>query len=292
MTLWRRDWSLQVGVPGEDNTSLLIAPADGDPLTVSFDISKSLRSRDPNKAKIEVFNLSQDRRDQIAQMDDPQIEFIAGYVDGLTETIFLGDARDHWSEARGTEWVTVFEAEDGGSAYRDATVNQSFGPGTPLATVITACAQAMGVGLGNTTSIAATAELDSGGNVYPSGTQLSGRAVRELERLCRSASLRWSLQTGVLQLRGAGRAAEVSAALLTQDAGLIDSPTRGRVDRRTRRVTYNATSLLRPGLYPGRVATILSKGVNGNLLIKAANYVGVTTENDWFVELELQEYDA
>jgi hypothetical protein len=285
MTLFRRDWSLQVD-------TLLIAPSDGDPLTVNFDISKSLRGRDPNKAKIEVINLSKERRDQIAQMDDPQIELIAGFVDGLTETIFLGDAQHHWSEPGPTEWTTHFEAADGGDSYRNARVNQSFGAGTPLATVITACAEAMGVGLGNTAAIAAGAELDSGGNNYPSGTSLNGLAVRELERLCRSASLRWSLQSGVLQFREARRAAEVSAVLLTPSTGLIGSPTRGRVDRRTGRVTYSAESLLRPGLYPGAVARIESQELDTDLLIKATHAVGVTTENDWIVTLELQEYES
>jgi hypothetical protein len=95
-----------------------------------------------------------------------------------------------------------------------------------------------------------------------------------------------------LQFRGAGRAAETSAVLLTPDTGLLESPTRGRIDRSTRRLTYGAKSLLIPGLYPGNVVTLLSKGISGNLLVKAAHYVGVTTENDWIVELELQEYDT
>ena len=284
--LENRDWSVQVG-------TLRISPGlPGRSLTCQFEIAKSTE-REPNRCTLKIANLAQRNRDALQQADDPQIEIRAGYV-GLSDIIFVGNARDIWSYRDGVDTWTEIESEDGGTAYRrTTTIQRLFHAGTTVSTVIEACAEAMGVGLGNTREVAAGAELESGGNNYPSGTTVSGVAWRQLNRVCRSASLRWSVQNGVLQLRAAGRPAEtVLAPLLTPSTGLLDSPTRGARDARTGRVSYQAKALINPGLYPGRVVRIESREVNANLMIKRADYQGDTTGDDWFVDMELQEYDS
>ncbi len=278
MSLWRRDWSLQIGL-------VLVRPGPA----MSFSVQRSL-GREPNKATIQIANLTTTRTDQLSGLDEPQVTLVAGYV-GQTETIFLGDARDLWTVREGVDRWTKIEAQDGGRSYRTAELDRSFGPGTSVATVIDSLASAMGVGLGNVTSVAADAELSSGGNIYATGTTVSGPAWRSLDRVCASCSLRWSVQSGVLQLRGTDRAAVVSAVRLTPGTGLLGSPSRGARDRRGNTL-YTATSLMRPGLYPGRVVRIESAELSASLLCKRTQHTGETTGGPWQVTMELQEYDA
>jgi hypothetical protein len=283
-TLEHRDWSVQVG-----NVRMTPGPP-GRSLTVEFEVTKTT-DREPNTCTLKVANLIRRRRDSLQELDDPQLQIIAGYRD-FTDTIFVGDARDIWSYRDGVDTWTEIESEDGGTAYRTGTIQQSFAAGTPVATVIEACATAMGVGFGNAASVASGAELDSGGNNYANGTTVSGVAWRQLNRVCSSCSLRWSVQNGVLQLRAAGRPSQVSAIVLNPASGLLESPTRGKRDERTGRITYGAKALLIPGLYPGRVVRVQSREVNANLMIQRVRYGGTTTGEDWFAELELQEYTS
>lgn len=283
MTVRLRDWSLQIG-------PVLIEPGGRQQASVSFEVQKSTK-REPNKAQIQVINLSDSRVQQLAGLEDVQVQLDAGYQDGK-DTIFVGDVRDMWTVRETPDRITKIEAQDGGRSYRTASIQRSFAPGTTVASVITACAEAMGVGIGNTTALALRADLVDGGPNYATGTTLSGPAWRELSRVCTSAGIRYSIQNGVLQLRRAGRPAVTSAVRLTPDTGLIGSPTRGQRDRRTRKVSYSATALLRPGIYPGRVIRIESRDLTANLLCKNATYSGETTGSNWYVNMDLQEYDV
>jgi len=315
-TLSQRDWSITVG------TVRVTPGAPGRSLTCRFEVVKTVE-REPNKLTLKIYNLTERRRNALLELEEaPQVQVVAGYQD-LTDTIFVGDARDIGNYRDGVDNILELEAEDGGTSYRTATIQESFAPGVSVATVIGACADAMGVGRGNTASVAADAELDSGSNTYPTGTTVSGVAWRQLNRVCQSASLRWSVQNGVLQLMrlrripvsyrarateaeddteldfvktGGGYAviqpAEVRAIRLSPSTGLLGSPTRGKRDDRTGRVTFGAKALMIPGLYPGRVVRLDSRLVESNLLCRRARYVGDTTGNDWMVDLELQEYDT
>jgi hypothetical protein len=147
----------------------------------------------------------------------------------------------------------------------------------------------MGIGRGNLSQIGSSATLDSGGSIFSDGYTLDGVAWRELDKLCRSASLRWSVQNGNLQLRATNQPAETTAIRLTPSSGLVGSPKRGKKERGNRYI-INAQALLIPGLYPGRVVQIESKEVEGAYLCRRVNYKGETTGQSWYADLELQEY--
>jgi len=279
---FRRSWSVTIG------QTRVTSGDEGVELAVRFEVEKSLE-REPNRAVVRVANLRPDRRQQLEQLEEPQISIRAGYVD-LDDVIFTGDARDIWSEVDGADAWVVVEAEDGGRSYRTADLDQSFAPNTPVVSVLLAVCDAMGVGIGNARSVAAAAELDSAGSLLAGGIVLSGPAWRSLDRLCRSCSLSWSVQAGVLQLRRAGQPAETRAILLSPSTGLIGSPTRGKRDERTRKVAYSARSLIVPGLYPGRVVQIESTAINGAFLCRRVGFFGDSTGTDWYADMELEEY--
>lgn len=289
MNLQGRHWELTVG-------TIRISPGDASagerPLTVRFDVSKSL-DREPNKASIRICNLSPSHREALEQADEPLVQLVAGYTHGdLHDVIFMGDARDVTSAQEETEIWTTIESEDGGHSYRTSRITSSFDAGVSLATVIAACVTALGVGAGNSRSVAEGAELAAGGTVFPDGLALEGPAWRSLDMVCRSARLRWSVQNGVLQLRPRRRAAMTRAIRLSSQTGLIGSPTRSSRDARSGRVTVEARSLLMPGLFPGRVVAVESVAVEGNWLCQSVRYIGDSTATDWYAALTLQDYES
>ena len=282
---YQRSWQITLG-----QTRIESADPGRNELAVKFEITKSTK-REPNTATVRVANILRAKRREFEEMDEPQIEIIAGYKD-YRDTIFVGDARDIWSEKEGADIWTTFEAEDGGRSYRTAEIEQSFGESVPVITVLRACTDAMGVGLGNAQQVIASAELDTAGDNFAGGVVLSGQAWRQLDRICRSCSLRWSIQNGVLQLRQSGRPSETTAIRLSPDTGLIGSPTRGAKDERTGKVSHAVKAMLIPGLYPGRVVQVASSELEGDFMIRRVSYVGDSSGPDWYADLECEEYDA
>lgn len=289
MRLQDRYWEITVG------TKRIASASTGKgrrPLAVSFEVAKSL-GREPNRASVKVANLSKPTRESLEQADEPELQIRAGYQEqGLQDTIFVGDTQDIYSTREGADIWTMIESEDGGRSYRSARLAMSFDPGVALTTVLTTIAGAMGVGIGNTASVAASATLSSGSNIFPRGLAIEGPAWRSLDTVCRSAELRWSVQNGVLQLRQQRRPAEVTATLLSPSTGLIGSPARTSRDPRTGDISVTATSLIVPGLFPGTVVVLDSTTVQGSWMVHTVRYTGSTIANDWYAELTLKEYDA
>ncbi len=279
--LWMRSWSVQIG------TMRVRSTGARQPFAIQLEVDKTL-DREPNTAAVRVANLSSDQREEVQGADAPQLELRAGYTE-LEDTIFVGDVRDAWTERDGADLWLVVEAEDGGSSYRTARISRSWEHGVQLATVIAGCADAMGVGRGNSATVAASAELDSGGSTFLGGYTADGVAWRELDAVCRSSGLRWSVQSGVLQLRRVGQPAERRAVRLAPGTGLTGSPTpsRGSGDDAA---GVRATALLMPGLYPGRVVQLDSDTVSGTYLCSAVSYRGESRGAEWKADLELEEY--
>ncbi len=259
------------------------------PIRVAFEIERSVRPH-PNKATIQIYNLTRNHQAQIEEAAVAQVIVEAGYEnDRGAEQIFRGElfrARGNKppsirSQQDGTNVVTAIEARDGGHAYQRARIEQSFGRGVSVATVLRACAEALGVGAGNVEDAARTAALAAGGGTYPEGTVLSGQAAHELTRILRGLGLTWSVQHGMLQVLRRGAALQSQAIRLSPSTGLVGSPevgTRGKV---------RANALLTPDLWPGRVVMLESERVTGRYVCKSVRYQGDSHAGDWLAETEL-----
>jgi hypothetical protein len=259
-------------------------------LDCSFEVEKST-AREPNTASVKIWNLSQDHRRAIERTAQLALTIEAGYA-GATTVIFSGDVRVAQSapgverrraadktKVRGArddvDIITEIEAEDGGTAYRTATVQQSFGRGTPVADVLRAAARAMGVGEGNVSSFASDATLGDV-RVYTDGTVLSGLAHREMDRIVRGCGLTWSIQSGALQLQRAGQALATRAVRLAPSTGLVGSPSMdadGYVE---------AVSLLNGALYPGRPVVLESRDIEGSFAVRRVRHAGETAGTEWY----------
>ena len=297
--LFRRQWSIQVGTvrvegigagPGGARTGL----------DCSFEIERSTR-REPNKASVRIWNLAPEHRAALERTRALPVTVAAGYA-GAVSTLFDGDVRVAESRRRqaahrsavsahgrlaGTtddvDYMTEIEAEDGGTAWRTATVSRSFGPGTPVSAVLAAAVDAMRIGRGNLGEIGTLALGDGDLGAYSEGTTLSGQAHRELDRVVRSCGLTWSVQSGALQLRRAGRALATTATMLSSSTGLVGSPS---VDADG---YVEAVSLLNGALYPGRPVVLSSRHLEGSFQVRRVRHVGDTTGSEWYSEVTLEE---
>lgn len=287
--LFRREWALRIGrvrISGQ-------AEGEGDnprrhALDINFEVQKSVE-REPNTAKIQVYNLSPHRRAQVRETEDLTVKLEAGYV-GQTSVLFEGDVRTADSVPDGVDVIITLECEDGGTAYRATRVNRSFEAGTSVQTVLRAAAEAMGVGDGNLREVSQTVELEGGGTMYPEGTVLSGRACDEVDRIARSCGLTWSVQNGVLQFRRGSQPLETTAIRLTPNTGLIGSPSRVTETQGQRHGLVDAMALLIPGLYPARKVVLESREVEGQFQVHRVKHIGDSAGADWFAELTLEPY--
>lgn len=257
-------------------------------LDISFEVEKSTKA-EPNKASIRVWNLTQDHRRQLEAMSVRRgqgrikVELEVGYG-GTEQTglIFRGDFRRAPSSAEGPDWVTELEGSDGGGAVLWSRVNRSFPAGTTVEAVVRACADAMGVGAGNSREVMARARLEGGGDTFPEGTVLSGSAAEELGHLLRSIGLRYSIQDGVLQVLERGQALQSTAVRLSPQTGLIDTPVTNADG------TVSATCLLIPDIYPGRQVRFDGVDQAGFYRVEKAKYQGDTFGTEWYIHMECQ----
>jgi hypothetical protein len=295
--LFRRFWDLRIGglsIAGEGAGG----GAEIASLDLSFETTKSTKP-EPNTCGIKIWNLAPEHRRQLEGAQNLALTVDAGYVD-LHEIIFSGDVRVASSRrstsasrrprkqdgslahrAEGVDVVTEIEAEDGGRAWRTATVSWSFARATTVEAVLREALRAMDLGEGNLREIG-TIGLAEEVLTYASGTVLSGPAHREVDRIVRSCGLTWSIQNGALQLRRGGAALATTAVRLTPATGLLGSPAPDAENR------IECVALLVPGLYPGRPVVLESREVSGSYQVARVRYVGDTAGAEWQSQLVLE----
>lgn len=277
--LFGRVWRAQVGSLVVSDSS---GGADNRSLDIDFKVKKTLATARGGTLEMEVFNLSEEHRRELASAPRRRtyVSLDAGYERaGGASRLFVGDLRKAIVAKAGADWTLKVTGGSGEHSVRTARVARSFAPGSTLTDVVRHLADAMGVGVGNAVVAFADARLAGGTQLYTGGIALHGRAADELERLCTAVGLAYSIQDGVLQVLPLGGALDRSAILLSPDSGLVDSPE--IVNRRT----INVKALMQPGLVPGQRVVVESAVIGGVWRITEAEYSGSTGGNDWYVSM-------
>lgn len=272
-------------------------------LDCKFEVEKSLRP-EPNKCSLTIYNLSDEHRSQIEQGNiyDPKrikgvkqpaqrkvaagtpkvghirVEIEAGYKTTGRHLIFRGDLRRALSSDDGTTTETKIEGEDGGRSILASRVSQSFPKGTPRIAVVKACAEAMGLGLGNLVAIAGKPAFQQ---PYTAGTVLHGQASAELSGVLRGARCTYSVQNGVLAFRDLDAGLTTTAFLLNSQTGMVGSPERDAAGM------VVVTCLLLPTIAPGGYVQLEAKNTSGVFKIQKVTYSCDTSGQEWYAKLEL-----
>lgn len=258
-------------------------------IDLDFVITRSL-GRAPSTGEIRIYNLSQTTRSQIESARGASVILRAGYeVDGdPPPVLFNGDLRRAWSAVDGTNLITTVQGRDGGQGYAFARASRSYAPGTLVSTVLRDAIDAMGIGRGNFGDFDFT--LRNGARDFADGWTSHGPAREVINTIVRGCGLRWSVQSGALQLIQRGRSLQTRAVLLNSASGLIGSPTRQDTQggRGTARGQIEATCLIQPGLDPGRQVRVESGLINGSYVVRKVEFRGATSGTDWFAILTLR----
>lgn len=235
----------------------------------------------PNTAELTLYNMSKASRSFVEDGSRTMTMLIeAGYTSETSlPTIFtgrleLGTSGNGGQTSRhdqGVDWVTEVKATDGGHVARNVVLSKSFGPGISEESIIQDVAKAMGVTLG---TISGLPEKQAN-----HGRALSGPAVAELDRLCASHGLRWSMQHGVLHILPRGRAIDPTAFLISQDTGLVGPPEKTETGVRM-------VSLLQGSITPGRAVQLVSEDLKGVYVVEDVVHECDTHGQSWYTTIE------
>lgn len=239
----------------------------------------------PNKMELDISNLSADSRHYIESAGkDWAVILEAGYGQDdksadfkllFTGRLELGTSikrGQHNHHKQGADWVTKIEGRDGVRAYRSIILSKSFGAGVSDRTVLDHIAKAMGVTIG---------KLDKsfGKTKFNHGRQLSGAAKNEMDNLCRSRGVRWSIQDGVLNILPYGGSVDSTAIVIGPSTGLVGSPERTEKG-------VKVLTLLRGGVNPGSLIQIDSADLKGNYVAEMIHHRGDSHDLEWYTEIE------
>lgn len=251
-------------------------------LAMSFSVQKDLTGK-PNTVDLKILNLNPDHRSAIEQKKSARVQIEAGYDSG-TSVIFIGDLRTSVSTWSGPNCTTSLSAGDGEKAVRTARVNVSVKKGTKTGDVLKMVAQALGVGEGNLKDAVAKLNASGIGDIFASGTVLTGSAAREMTAICRSSKLTWSIQDGKLQILSLRQALEGVALDIRASTGLIGSPT---VDNKK---ILSCKVKLIPDVFPGRKMVLTSERLKGQYRIEECTYSGDTHGDPWEIDIKAKRY--
>lgn len=239
-------------------------------LRMRFKVEKTSASS-PNKATIDVFNMSQDSR-TLSERAGNIITLDAGYQEQL-EQVFIGDVARASTKEEGSDFITTFECGDGESAYQNKTTDISFSAGANLPDVLTTLTRNFGLSQGEQSGIPNKSFLN--------GFVASGPIRSILDGLMDGNDLEWSIQDNQLQIIKKKSTTQEEAIVLKSDSGLIGSPV--KKDK-----GIEVKSLLQPKFKPGRAVVIESKFIKGVFRILKVTHEGDTHDRNWYSSLEVE----
>lgn len=276
-----RAYSLAMGAPNQVGALVYgNIGTDPAPLKIKFDIDKnSLGSS--NKAKIEIYNLSQQTRQAIKKGYIVQLK--AGYQSGY-DIIFTGNILPNGigSKRSNADIITTIECGDGESAIVMAALDKSYPAGITALQILRDCATAMNLENSvNPEGISSGIVFLPNNTVYNKGFVAKGPASATLDKICKPLGLEWSVQNNNLNVIPKTGHNGQTAILISKDTGMIGVPSQN--DQMTK-----FTALLNPRIVPGSLIKLESENtlLNGFYRIRRSHFEGDTHDNKWQVETE------
>ncbi len=288
IALFGRVWELEIGPAGGQGRIWQGSPQNG--LRIEAKVEKT-GSSTPNKLTLSILNLSPDSRHWIEGYDPNTwaIRLSAGYQAEGPRLIFTGNlalassdkgtlslasgkALSSMSKRQGPDWITSLEGRDGLRAYKAVVLSKTLAKGVSEEAVVREVAKAMGVTIGKLQGFPKGAKFDR-------GRTLCGAASAELDSLCKTHSLRWSIQDGVLQILPVATALGSIATVLSASSGLISSPERTETG-------VKVTSLMRPDLNPGSLIEVQAKDLSGLYVAENVTHDLDSYEQRWYSAID------
>lgn len=238
---------------------------------IVFNVEKTSVGGNSNKAKVDIYNLSQDSKGYV-ELEGLGLRLEAGYGDE-TSTLFFGDTKRITHSRNGPDIITTIESGDGEKRLVDAVIEVSLSPGAKLSQILNKAVSTLGLARGVIKDIPIIS--------YTNGFSFSGPVRELLDMLGRRGGLKWSVQNGALNVFPEGSDTGEAAVLLNENTGLLGLPNKTKEG-------FELTSLLNPLLSPGRLVIVESETLTGKntYTVEKATHSGDTLEGDWITKIE------
>lgn len=291
------------------SVSIVINEYNYEELKCDFTIRKSLKL-EPNTCDLTIYNLDHDLTlIERVRKTGVVVKIGVGYNNIGTDLIFYGNLRSGREEYIPPNWVLTLSAGDGEKATQTAGTNQTFGPGTPINTVLRALIYQINLSLGATKlsnkeaeGIINNATFSSGGYTLASGITISDNAVKELSMFAEACNLEISFQDNKLQVLNKRDVINQQLVSISSESGMIG---KAEIDEKG---NAHFQHLIVPGLKPGMKIQIFSDviitrwknargedrgtpvglyGPSGTYRIESIVYNGSTIDiNNWTMDVE------
>ena len=270
-------------------------------LHIGFQIDKDT-TKESNKAKLEIYNLSEATRKKI-EVPDTEVEIYAGYERaGGAILAFKGSVTYGFTRDAGTDCITTLDLADGTKAMRDSYCSLSYAPGTSAKTIIQRCANEMGVPVVYGHDVG---ELES----YQNGYSYIGQADGALTEICNALGLSWSIQNNILNIILAGGTSTNRGLVFSPQSGLVGVPERiiqaeyksnksnpkktakkkAKKEKPRKKAGWKIQTLLVPSVNPGDMVKVESKWITGWFRVEKVSHRGDYNGTNWGSAMELIE---
>ena len=272
-------------------------------LHIGFQIDKDT-TKESNKAKLEIYNLSDATRKKI-EVPDTEVEIYAGYEKaGGAILAFKGSVTYGFTRDAGTDCITTLDLADGTKAMRDSYCSLSYAPGTSAKTIIQRCASEMGVPVVYGDDVG---ELES----YQNGYSYIGQADGALTEICNALGLSWSIQNNILNIILAGGTSTNRGLVFSPQSGLVGVPERiiqaeyksnksnpkktakkkAKKEEPRKKAGWKIQTLLVPSVNPADMVKVESKWITGWFRVEKVSHRGDYNGTNWGSAMELIEVE-
>jgi hypothetical protein len=256
---------------------------------IKFEIIKSAKPKE-NMAKIEIYNLAPDTRRMITE-EESICRILAGYSknEGLIE-IGQGDISKIKHNRDKTEVVTEMYLAEGIRTTRTKPVSFGYGYDTnlKLSTILQEITKQTGKQF-------KTIDIDEN-KVITTGYSDVGSLDYVMNNLAVNFNFSWSMQNGIIFIKGDKSSTKREVLLLSPETGLILHPESvKKVSKKLEKSEITKMSkksrsvqcLLQPKLQIHDVIRLKSAEINGLFEVQKITHNGDMRGNDWYSSLEI-----
>lgn len=287
MTQFGRQASVVIGSPGAGGLRI-------SDLRITFNVQKT-DGKDPNKAKIQIYNMSSKSRNLIKRSEEDFADLVylsAGYRNGASlENVFIGNISSINNRVEPPNIVTEIDALDGAKEILERKVSISFGAGTKASIVLNKVLSAFSIG-------SDVSNLASSSISYANGFSFAGPADSALDKVAKFMGLDWSIQNNAIKFVEADKSDGSRIVSLNSSTGLIGSPQRLQgVTRKAKgksastRPGWKIKALMQPKIVPSGQIQIESNEIPQNSIftVSTVTHSGDTFGTDWTSVIEVRE---
>lgn len=259
-------------------------------LKISFEVEKT-ETTEPNNARIEIYNLSENTRNQIKDLKT-KITLLAGYEDasGL-EILFIGDITSVNHQTVKPNVITTINASDGKTAVDKAKFVFSQNSNVSATSVLKKILATFDIG--NNLN-----QISFKDKSYQSGFSFAGMSKRALIDVTKFLNLSWSIQNNEIKLVEFDKDDNTGVVFLSTKTGLLEAPQRlegkSRKDKNLStedKPGWRFNALLLPSISPLNKISVQSIEIpnKSQFVVSSVLHNGDTDGSAWNTAIEVHK---